>query len=145
MPYGSGVFAGFAFLRCARALGHEGDALTAIAGGTLRRVLEGENAPDVGPAPGTARLGPRDLGFERAMSYLATACQMAFRGADPTEPLSLAALACERLDGDAVAREIIGLVEVSLDTLAAGPPRMTHAMFGALAGQLLAGTAAAGL
>lgn len=144
-PYGSALFAGYAFLRCATALGLEGDALTAIAGGTLELILAGEPAPDLGPAPGIARLGPRDLGWERTASYLCSACHMAFRGADPTEPLSLAALACERQDGDDVARAVLELIETSLDVVASGPPRLAQATYGALVGQLLAATAAHGV
>jgi hypothetical protein len=144
-PYGSGVFAAFAFLRCAGAVGLEGDALAGIAGGTLERILAGDAAPDLGPAAGLARLGDRDLGFERAASYLATAAQMMFRDIDPTEPLSLAALACERLDDNVVAGAILELIDTSFIQLGKAPNRLADAAYGALTGHLLAGTAAAGL
>jgi uncharacterized protein len=39
MPYGPGIFAAFCFLRVARAVGHAPDALRAIAGGQLARVV----------------------------------------------------------------------------------------------------------
>ncbi|MDQ3739847.1 MAG: amidohydrolase family protein, partial [Actinomycetota bacterium] len=57
MPYGSPLFHSLAFLRCALAVGLEGDALHAIAGASTERLLAGEEPLDVGPAPGAARLG----------------------------------------------------------------------------------------
>ena len=140
LPYGSGMFAAFAFLRCALAVGLRGDALAAIAGASLERVLSGDGPLDFGPAPGTAALGPRDPDFERCATWLCMGCGAAFRGNDPTEALSLAALACHRADAHPLAPVIEGLIETSLDALAAGPRRLSSAMYGALTAQLLAGT-----
>ena len=140
LPYGSGMFAGFAMLRCASAVGLDGDALAGIAGGSLERVLAGEDPLDLGPAPGLGALARRDVDWERTTAWLVVGCQMAFRGADPTEALSLAALACHRADRHPLAREVEQLVEQTLDVLASGPPRPVYAMYGALVGQLLAGT-----
>jgi predicted TIM-barrel fold metal-dependent hydrolase len=145
LPYGSGMFAAFAFLRCASAVGLSGDALAAIAGGSLERVLAGEEPLDLGPAPGLGPVAVRDVDFERTAAWLAIACSAGFRGGDPTEALGLAALACHRADGHPVARKIERLVEDSLEQLAAGPPRPALAMYGALTAQLLAGTAQAGV
>ena len=144
-PYGSSLFAAWSLLRYATTLGLEGDALTGMAGGTLRLVLDGEPAPDLGPAPGLGRLAQRDLGFERVLSYLTTACQMSFRGGDPAEALSLAALACERVDGHEVAPVVAELVDATFAAIASRPALPAHAVFGALVGQVLAGTAAVGL
>jgi uncharacterized protein len=137
MPYGSGLFHGFMFLRCAQAVGLGGDALQAIAGGTLERLLAGEGPLDLGPAPGTARLGPRDLGFERAVTYLGIACNLSFRGHDPSEALSLARLALQRLDGHPVAVTADALVAHSQEQDGAG-----FRLWGAMAAQILCGTAA---
>jgi uncharacterized protein len=139
MPYGTGLFCGFGFLRCARAVGLEGDALAAIAGASLERVLGGEPPLDVGPAPGPARLGLRDLAYERATAYLSIACQLGFRDVDATEALSLARLALRGLSDDPLARQIDDLAAASLEDAAQG-----GFLYGALAGQLLAGTAALG-
>jgi hypothetical protein len=49
MPYGSPLFQGLAFLRCALLVGLEGDALRAMAGASLERVLAGEEPLDLGP------------------------------------------------------------------------------------------------
>ena len=141
LPYGSGLFHGFAMLRCTTALGLGPDAVAGIAGGSLERVVAGEDPLDLGPAPGTAALGPRDVDWERTATWLALGCGMAFRGADPTEALSLAALACHRADGDPLAAEVERLVEATLEAVASGPERLAYAMYGALAAQVLAGTA----
>ena len=143
LPYGSAMFHGFAMLRCAGAVGLSADALAAIAAGALERVLAGEEPIDLGPAPGAGALGPRDVDFERTASWLATGCVQAWRGNDPTEALSLAALACHRADGHPVAAQIEGLVEVTLDALAGGPEHAGYAVVGAMAAQVLAGTAVA--
>src|SRR5690606_12503549 len=58
LPYGTALSCGWAFLRCAAAVGLEGDALRAIAGASLERVVAGEPPIDLGPAPGPERLGP---------------------------------------------------------------------------------------
>jgi hypothetical protein len=145
LPYGSSLFHGFAFLRCAQAVGLGADALVAIAGGTMERILAGERAPDLGPAPGTGRLGARDLGMERAVAYLAGACALGFRGHDPTEPLSLARLALQRLDGNAVAALADELVAASLQQAARAGGHPGRTLYGALAAQILCGTAALGV
>ena len=142
LPYGSALFHGFAMLRCAGAVGLAGDALRGIAGASLERLLAGEPSLDLGPAPGSALLGERDLGMERAVAYLSSACQLGFRGADPVEALSLAQLALQRLDGHVVAVSANELVEHSLAQLASGDAsdRPGVALYGAMAAQILCGT-----
>jgi len=101
MPYGPGIFAAFCFLRVARAVGHGPEALRAIAGGQLARVVAGEDPLDVGPAPGVHAVGERVIEAERVVSYCSVSLQLAFRGFDPAEAISLARLACKtRRDGD---------------------------------------------
>jgi predicted TIM-barrel fold metal-dependent hydrolase len=95
MPYGGPRFASMALLRCARAVGLSPEQAQSIAGAQLERVVAGEDLLDAGPAPGTDALGPRVLGFERAISYLTGAVMLGFRGGDPTEVLALARLACQ--------------------------------------------------
>jgi predicted TIM-barrel fold metal-dependent hydrolase len=141
LPYGSGLFHSFAFLRCASAVGLDRDARRAIAGASMERLLAGEPALDLGPPPGLRRLGDRDLGFERAVTYLGIACQMGWRGTDPTEPLSLARLALQRVDDHPVAAVADALVANDLDRLAHGVGDVDHiVLYGALCGQILCGT-----
>jgi hypothetical protein len=100
MPYGPGIFAAFCFLRVARAVGLGPEALRAIAGGQLARVVAGEEPADLGPAPGVDAVGRRVIETERVVSYCSVSLQLAFRGFDPSESISLARLACQtRRDG----------------------------------------------
>ena len=140
LPYGSGIFHAFAFLRCATAVGLGPDALTAIAGASLERILAGEEPIDLGPAPGTARLGPRDLGFERAVTYLGLASNLGYRGLDATEPLSLARLALQRLDDHPVAAAADALVANDQELVVQSGGVPDAPLFGALCGQILCGT-----
>jgi predicted TIM-barrel fold metal-dependent hydrolase len=95
MPYGGPRYASMAMLRCARAAGLTPEQARGVAGEQLERVLAGEELLDLGGAPGTDGLGPRVLGFERAIGYLTAAVQLTFRGGDPVEAVSLARLACQ--------------------------------------------------
>jgi len=145
MPYGGPRFASMALLRCARAVGLAPEQARVMAGAQLERVVAGEPLVDLGPAPGTATLGPRVLGFERASGYLAAAIQMTFRGADPTEALALARLACqvrgepEHADG---LRTVDRLVALAQERIAAAGGAAYAGAHAALAAQLVAGTAA---
>ena len=140
MPYGNALFHGLAFLRCGAAVGLGSDALAVMAGAQLERVLAGEAPVDLGPAPGSAALGPRDLAFERVVGHLSIACHEAFRGLDPTEPLSLALLACHRLDGHPVAPWCAELIEATLELYAGGEEPVPGTIYGAMGAQVLAGT-----
>jgi uncharacterized protein len=148
MPYGPGLQTAFIFLRVARAVGLDADAMRAIAGGQLARLMAGEEPLDLGPAPGLDAVGPRVIEAERVVSYCAAAMQIAFRGLDPTEPLALARLACRTGRGDG-AEPLLAyadrLLAVAQENLAADPetPRVvTPAMLLALT---IAGTPTAGV
>ncbi len=142
MPYGSGRFAALSDLRCAEQAGLSVEALVAIAGGQLDRIVTGEEPADLGPAPGHGGLGPRDLIAERGIAYLAVACQLMFRGLDPIEPLSLARLALRdsRRPEVAAADE---LAEMAIELSSAHPPEQRAGIAAAAAAQLLLGTPAA--
>jgi uncharacterized protein len=124
MPYGPGIFAAFCFLRVARAVGLGPEALRSIAGGQLARVVAGEDPVDVGPAPGVHAVGERVIEAERVVSYCSVSLQLAFRGFDPAEPISLARLACQtRRDGDvgSLLRYVDGLLTVAQENGRARP------------------------
>jgi predicted TIM-barrel fold metal-dependent hydrolase len=146
MPYGSGRFAVFAFLRCAREVGLADAALAGIAGGNVDRMLAGEPPVDLGPAPGRDTLGSRWLAGERIVAYTSAAVQMAFRGGDPTEPLALARLACQVPTGGAEGPEpeLLGVVDELLahaqEILEQGPEVPRVVAYPALAAQVIAGT-----
>jgi predicted TIM-barrel fold metal-dependent hydrolase len=145
MPYGGPRYASMAMLRVAQAVGLRPEQAAGIAGAQLERVVAGEDLLDLGPAPGTGHLGPRVLGFERAVAYLTAAAQMMFRDGDPTEPLALARLACQaRAEAehyDAL-RAVDNLIAIAQQRLASTgePYAAAHA---AMAAQVLAGTSAA--
>lgn len=146
MPYGSGRYAALAFLRCAREVGLSPEAMAAIAGGNVERVLAGEPPPDLGGPPGRGALGRRWLAGERVVAYAAAACQMAFRGGDPTEALALARLACQVPTGGADGSEprllgtVDGLLAEAQDALARDPEHPRSAIYPAMGAQILAGT-----
>jgi predicted TIM-barrel fold metal-dependent hydrolase len=145
MPYGGPRYASMAMLRCARAVGLSPEQAAGVAGAQLDRVVNAEPLLDFGPAPGTGGLGPRVLGFERAIGYLTAAAQMTFRGGDPSEALALARLACqaqaeaEHYDDLREVDRYIAIAQERLDTHE-DPYASVHA---AMAAQLLAGTAPA--
>jgi predicted TIM-barrel fold metal-dependent hydrolase len=148
MPYGPGVTTAFIFLRVARAVGLGPDAMRAIAGGQLDRLMAGDDPVDLGPAPGADAVGPRVIQAERVVSYCATAMQLAFRGLDPSESLGLARLACRTGRHD----EIGGLLhyadrllEIAQENLAADPEEPRAMTPAAMLALTIAGTPTAGV
>ena len=111
-PYGTPVNSAAFQLRCALAAGLGREAIAAVAGGQIERVLAGEDPADVGPAPGPA--GPLDPGMERVYSHLLAAASRAFAEAEMTESIALARLACD-LEGEhgAACAEVIHLLELA--------------------------------
>lgn len=146
MPYGSGRFSVLAFLRCASEVGLGPDALAAIAGGNVRRVLAAEPPIDLGGPPGRGALGHRWLAGERVIAYAAITAQMARHDGDPTEPLALARLACQvptgGADGDepALLAAIDELLATAQEAWERDPTDRWSTMYPAVAAQILAGT-----
>ena len=146
MPYGSGRFAALNLVRCAREVGHGPEALQAMAGAQVERLLAGEEPLDVGPAPGLRAAGHRWLAGERIVSYTSAALQTAFRGFDPTEALALARLACQVPTGGADGDEATLLVTCdellarAQEALAADPEHPRRISYAALSAHVLAGT-----
>jgi predicted TIM-barrel fold metal-dependent hydrolase len=142
MPYGSTRYSALRDLRCAAQVGLGPEALVAIAGEQLERIVTGADPVDLGPAPGTDCLGKRDLSLERGVAYLATACQAMFRGLDATEALSLARLAVRDAPGEA-AEQADALIFEALERHAALPDQPRAAIYPAMGAQLVLGTPAA--
>ena len=141
MPYGSGRIAGLAALRAGLAVGLGRDALAAVVGGQLARVVDGSAPLDLGPAPGAGALGPRRVAHERALAHLASAVHAIFRGGDPIEPLALALSACQTSSPEPALATIAALVEVALDERAgAQPGDRWPGSYATIAAQLVAGT-----
>ena len=103
------MFTAWAVRRLTRAVGLGAEAQASIAGGQLDRILAGEDLADVGRAPGTDVLGPRNPRTERALAYLTAAAIAVFRRFDPTEALQLACAACLTTE-DGEEAELLGAV-----------------------------------
>jgi predicted TIM-barrel fold metal-dependent hydrolase len=149
MPYGPGLLAAFVFLRVARAVGHGRDALRAIAGEQLARVVGGEEAADLGPPPGPGAVGERVIEAERVVSYCAVALQVAFRGMDPSEPIALARLACRTSRDDDGVRALLAyadaLLAIAQENGLARPDVPFAMMPATILAMVLAGTPRAGV
>jgi uncharacterized protein len=93
-PYGTPAFGATMAMRHGLQVGLEPDAIRGILGAQARRLVEGQDPLDLGPAPGTDQLS-RDPLLERVYSFLLSAIGQAFAGVEPKETLALAALACD--------------------------------------------------
>ena len=112
-PYGRPLGSLAFMLRPAVHAGLGSEAIQAIAGGNLERVLEGENPIDLGPAPGKAI--PGDPLLDRVESHLVAALGRAMAEGDPAESIALARLACNpgaKQHGDAHAAILDMLLRV---------------------------------
>lgn len=114
-PYGSPALGTVLTLRCALQAGLGEEAVRSIAGGQTRRLLEGEEPLDLGPAPGT--VPERDLLLDRVANFLVFGFGQALQGIHPSEAIDLARLACAV--GDApqapVCRAVMALLENTED------------------------------
>jgi uncharacterized protein len=145
MPYGPGMFAAWADLRLATAVGLGEEAVRSIMGGQLARLVAGEEPANLGPPPGVEALGPRLPGAERAIAHLTAAVHASFRGFDPTEAIALARLACQTPGPDDPSARVLGTVDrfaaLAQQFRAADPEDITPFAMSAVAGQIVAGTA----
>jgi uncharacterized protein len=146
-PYGVPVGAAVNTLRSALQAGLDGEQARAIAGGQLGRLVAGEAPLDLGPAPRAPQT--LDPHLDRVVTHLCSAVGRAFGGADATEPVALARLACHVPAGDEVAPicaavlELLRLYEDGLDHKGRQPfPDSVNFLVSAL---FVARTPAAGL
>ncbi|MEX2194771.1 MAG: amidohydrolase family protein [Thermoleophilaceae bacterium] len=92
-PYGTPLTGAVIALRCALQAGLDAEQAHAVGGGQLERLLAGEDAADLGPAPGDPVMG-QDLLLGRVATFLTAAFGRMVRGQDGDEQLALARLAC---------------------------------------------------
>ncbi|MBW3609551.1 MAG: amidohydrolase family protein, partial [Actinobacteria bacterium] len=90
-PYGRPLPSALQTLRCALETGLEHDQIASVFGGQVQRLLTGQDALDLGPAPGPSP--PVDLLLERVGAHITAAMGRAFAGGDPAESTGLARLA----------------------------------------------------
>ncbi len=119
MPYGSPTLAGIMTFRCALQAGLAQEAIEAVAGAQLARLLAGEEPVDLGPAPGPAARAGDPL-LLRIMFYLAWASGLTSQGFDALEMMDLARLACVVGD-EAPQAELCRSVSALIDLAAAAP------------------------
>jgi predicted TIM-barrel fold metal-dependent hydrolase len=94
-PYGTPTVGACIGLRCAQQVGVEGEALRAVAGGTIAALIAGEDPPDLGPAVGTDRVDA-DVLLARVEASLITGIgRMITGGEGGEESVQLARQACE--------------------------------------------------
>jgi predicted TIM-barrel fold metal-dependent hydrolase len=123
-PYGRPSSAAVIGLRCALQAGLTPAQLRGVAGGTVARILDGLPPEDLGPPPGPPR-APLDLLLERVVTNLCSAFGRLAGGAEPTEPIGLARLACAvGTDGphDDVFAAVLGALDRYAAELAPPPP-----------------------
>jgi uncharacterized protein len=148
MPYGHGLNASFLLRRAAREAGWSEEQIAVAAGGQLERIVAGEELHDLGPAVGTAGLGPRAPRLERVVGHSAEALMLAFREGEPAEALALARLGCQHLPGDAHG-ELLAvadrLLELAMEHRAGAGGDVRACAPAALVAHVLCGTPSAGV
>jgi uncharacterized protein len=93
-PYTPPAFGATMALRHSLQLRLEAEQIRGVLGGQAARLVAREEPLDLGPPPGTNGL-PHDPLLDRVYAYLLSAIGQMIRGVEPTEILTLAALACE--------------------------------------------------
>jgi hypothetical protein len=126
-PYGTPLQSTLLAFRAALQAGVPPEALTVIGGEQMRRLCEGEEPIDLGPAPGRDALS-LDLLLGRVSSYLQTAVGRMLLREQAEEYLQLTRLACEVGD-DApeapVCRSVLALLDRFDRYLEERPPEVT--------------------
>ncbi len=121
-PYGRPMNSAVTHLRFALQAGIGPEALRSIAGGQIERVLAGEELERHDRPPGEAE--PINPHLERVVDHLVGAVSQVVTGNEPTEPVSLARLACDAA-GDDEARPLLDGIHTLIarsDELAADEP-----------------------
>jgi hypothetical protein len=94
-PYGTPMQAEIQVTRYALQAGLTPPQIEMVMGGQLERILAGEGAADLGPAPGPERAERGDLLLERVHNFLVAAFSRMLAGQSGEENIALARLACE--------------------------------------------------
>ncbi len=113
-------------LRCARFAGLPADAIELVAGGQLERLLAGEAAADVGPAPGPPATQPSPT-ESRLATLLAAAGGCMLGGGDPARMFELARAAIG-VDGSAIPAGTEPLIAALIEEASSGEAPWAVAM-----------------
>jgi predicted TIM-barrel fold metal-dependent hydrolase len=120
VPYGAPALNAILTLRCGVQAGLTAEQLTEVCGATLERLLTGERASDLGPAPGPPDT-ERDLVLERVYLYAMVALGRMIVGADAEEVIGLARLAAsveEDAPEAATCRTMTELIGLQMESIA---------------------------
>lgn len=122
-PYGRPLTSAVLHLRFAIQAGVGPEALKAIAGRQVVRLLGGAELEQIGPPPG--ELTPMGPALERVVSHLVAAMGAAIAGGDPAESVSLARLACDVRDDPhaELLGRVVGLLDLAAELASSEPPR----------------------
>jgi hypothetical protein len=115
IPFGSPVHASLLTFRCALQAGLTREQIGVVAGGQLDRLVAGEEAIDIGPAPGPEHLRTDAL-LNRVSFFLASAIAMGIGGGDTEQYADLARLAClvgEDAPQAPICRSVLALLELA--------------------------------
>jgi predicted TIM-barrel fold metal-dependent hydrolase len=121
-PYGRPLTAAVTHLRFAVQAGVEPDGLRAIAGGTMERILAGDELPPSEVPAGEGE--PLSPHLDRIVSHLVAAIGAAVSLGDRAELVSLARLACDVREDrhSALIGEVLKLLDLADELRAAEPP-----------------------
>ena len=97
LPYASPLSGALSTLRCAWQAGLDAEQVRSVAGAQLRRLVDGAEPADLGPAPVQERRTPGPL-LEILSSNLLAALEPMQRGEQPEVPLTVARRLCGGLD-----------------------------------------------
>ena len=127
-PYGSPTMGAVLCLRSALQTGLDEEAVRAIAGGQMERLLAREEPLDLGPA--REQSSGRDLLLDRVWTFLTYATGQALQGVHPAEAIDLARLACEVGDDapEAPVCEVVLALLENTENLPPDPDRPTRFM-----------------
>jgi hypothetical protein len=127
-PYGTPLQSTLLTFRCALQAGVTPEQLTVVGGEQMRRLCDGEEPLDLGPAPGHEAV-EIDLLLERVSSYLQTAVGRLLLREGAEEYLQLARLACEVGDDSPrapVCRSVLALLDRFDQYQADHPAELSH-------------------
>jgi predicted TIM-barrel fold metal-dependent hydrolase len=131
MPYETPLQNAVVALRCALQVGVRPECLPSIMGLQLRRLVDGERAEDLGPAPGASRVRSTVL-LRRVYADLVCAIAEMRIGETGYEGLMLARRACDGADGteeELVLRSVLALLDLHESYVSRNPvePAVAHA------------------
>jgi predicted TIM-barrel fold metal-dependent hydrolase len=122
-PYGTPVAHSLFLIRCAAQLALSQEQIRGLLGGQIARLVAGEEPLDLGPALDIKERSV-DLLLQRVETFLTTAIGRMFSGADGSESIALARLACDVPDEHPhapVFRSIARLLDLHDEVAPPGP------------------------